>query len=105
MIKMYRFCFCMFTFCVFFIVSGCATNQVAVNGNDSSKKNAQMNINKPVVENRHSDTIGQETEEALVSASAKDIKPARENNSEEEQEIIEKILILLDEADAYWDDG
>jgi membrane-bound lytic murein transglycosylase D len=103
---MYRFCFCIFAFCVFFIVSGCATNQVAINGNDSSKQNAQINnINKPTVENKQSNTIGQDSGEASISASAKNIKPARENNSEEEQEIIEKILILLDEADAYWDDG
>lgn len=103
--KVYRFAVCFFSFCIVLIFSACMT-QVAVNKNDGSKKHGQ-NLDQTVERQNGLVSQGKNVQEQSngefdVLSKAGDTQ--QDAKSEEEQEMMEGILDLLEEADAFWDD-
>lgn len=111
MIKKYKYSFYVPIFFVAIVISACATNQSVVNKTDTSGQPAQIikqsETNAEANENiesskRNADDAAQKI--SVVRSSADNDDSSQEKLSEE-QEMMEKILALLEEADDCWDRG
>ncbi len=111
MIKKYKYSFYVLIFFVAIVISACATNQSVVNKRDTSGESAQIikqsETGTETGENiasskRNADDAAQKI--SAVRSSADNGDSSQEKLSEE-QEMMEKILALLEEADDCWDRG
>jgi len=111
MIKKYKYSFYVLIFFVAIVISACATNQSVVNKRDTSGESAQIikqsETGTETGENiasskRNADDAAQKI--SVVRSSADNGDSSQEKLSEE-QEMMEKILALLEEADDCWDRG
>jgi membrane-bound lytic murein transglycosylase D len=110
MIKKYKYSFYVLIFFVAIVISACATNQSVVNKGDTSGESAQI-IKQSETGTETGENIASSKRNADDAAQISVVRSSADNGDSsqeklsEEQEMMEKILALLEEADDCWDRG